>query len=271
MVVRQPRTDRRDDGPLRCREEHRHALGAHEVVSVPEQDTGQPDAVRSGRRGDDCAASGEEAPELVVELVVDRGAVVRLVAQRGARCGPAYESPVDARITEASDLAVLDVVERQLLAGHGRPGLAEATGEPEHRIDRLTRSSGGQVEGPGVVEIQPQRQRRGPVEPIRVDPLGGVAVGMELVADICQAIDARDPQLLQRPAEGSRVEFAWRANRPRPPGAEGSNHRPEDPERVGPACAAHELRNGWQVRSIPAQRNDRRSRHRIGGTAHIQI
>ena len=117
---------------------------------------------------------GHEVGDPLVELPVDRFALVGLRDQRRAAAGGAVHGEVDARVAHGADDLVLDLVLRAKRPGHRAVGSREHVLDLPHRVLRPSRSpvpkapeaAGGRngvvldhpLQHAGVVGVDPERQ-----------------------------------------------------------------------------------------------------------------
>jgi hypothetical protein len=131
----------------------------------------------------------------MIELSFEGLPPVGLVSERWTGNGTAHEGGVDTRVSETSDLAVFHSIEGELLAGDVENRRTEAARYPENGACTIDEGPGGQLQGTGVVEIQPIRQLLGTIEGRRVDRTDPGKITVEVIPDIgegwCSAFGKR--------------------------------------------------------------------------------
>jgi hypothetical protein len=120
---------------------------------------------------------------LVVQLGFNLIAPVRLIPEGRAGHGSTDERTVDTRVAEPSDLAVLDGIERQQLAGDIEQRFGKAAGDPQHRLGAERHGLSSEVEGTGVIEIDPIGKLFGPIQGDRINRPAPGQIPVEVVLD----------------------------------------------------------------------------------------
>ncbi len=141
---------------LPCWKPARHPLGTHEIATEPQEDTRQPHPVC--RHVEFDATECKEAAHLLLELLIETVTGIGYRLELGTGHRTAVERSVYPRITKPPHLTVFDVVKRQRLAGDLDKATRKLCRDPQN--GRLPTVPGieRQIEGPGVVEIEPVGQ-----------------------------------------------------------------------------------------------------------------
>jgi hypothetical protein len=84
-------------------------MGPCKIPSVPQENSRELQGIAGPVES--RASTGEEGAHLIVELLVEQGAVERFVAQRRAGHRATYEGTVDTWLAESPNLAMLEIVE----------------------------------------------------------------------------------------------------------------------------------------------------------------